>query len=122
MKEEKIHSGIGIKMYFFIILTILVAVLGTALISYYTSADLIDRFYKSATISNAKSFASMVDADFLAELRKTAETDEYQAVRSTAEEEDNEDIIRDYLQEKGCGRDIPLQAIISTGIYRTRIL
>lgn len=43
----------------------------------------------------------MVDADFLAELRKTAETDEYQAVRSTAEEEDNEDIIREYLQEKG---------------------
>ena len=101
MKEEKIRSGIGRKMYLFIILTVLVAVLGTALISYYTSADQIDRFYKSATIGNAKSFASIVDAEFLAELRKTAETDEYQAVRAAAEEEDNEDMIREYLQEKG---------------------
>jgi|GEM_PF-555878 len=101
MNEIKRRSGIGIKLYFFIIVTILAAVLGTALISYYASADQIDRFYKTATLSNARIFASMIDADFFSELRETVESDEYQALRDTAEEEDSEDIIRGYLQEKG---------------------
>ena len=43
----------------------------------------------------------MIDRDFLAELRDVAETDEFQTVRAKAEEEENEELIKEYLEGVG---------------------
>ena len=89
------------KMYIFVIITVLSVAFGTAAIAFNTGADQIDRYYKQNTADNARNFASMVDGDFLKELRAVAETDEFQALRDRAEEEDDEALIEDYLREKG---------------------
>ena len=101
MKKHTGRLTIGKKMYLFISLIVLTAVIGTAAISYNISAGQIDRFYKSTTLSTAESFASMLDSDFLAALREEFSTDAYQQVLSQAEEEENDDIIRDYLETVG---------------------
>lgn len=78
----------------------LVSVLGTALLSYLSSANQIDTFYKSTTMSCAKTFSSLLDAEFLSELRTVAESGEFQQIRDRAEEE-NEAPIEEYLTDKG---------------------
>lgn len=88
-------------MYIFIILTVLAVALGTSAIAFYTSVNQIDNYYKQNTADNARNFATFVDGDFLMRLREAAETDEFQALRDTAEEEDDEDAIRAYLEEHG---------------------
>ena len=100
MKKEKRFS-IKRKMYIFVIITVLIVATGVSTIAYTTQADQIDRYYKQNTVSNAINFASMVDGDFLAELRETAASDEFQELREKAEEEDDESLIEDYLVEKG---------------------
>ncbi len=101
VKKEKKRFSIRSKMYIFVILTVLSVALGTSAIAFNASADQIDRYYKQNTADNARNFASMVDGDFLAELRRTAETDEFQALRDRAEEEENEAPIEEFLREKG---------------------
>lgn len=48
---------------------------------------------------SAVNFASFVDGDYLMALRKAAESDEFQALRETAEENDDEGAIQAYLEE-----------------------
>lgn len=98
MKKKGI--SIKIKMHIFIIVTILFVALGTAAVAFYTSANQIDSYYKRCTVDNAGNFASMVDGDFLARLRRDAESDEYQELRTKAEEEENEEIIKEHLVEQ----------------------
>ena len=101
VEKGKKRFSIRNKMYIFVILTVLSVALGTSAIAFNASADQIDRYYKQNTADNARNFASMVDGDFLAELRRTAETDEFQALRDRAEEEENEAPIEEFLREKG---------------------
>ena len=93
--------SIGKKIYLFVILIVIAVAFGTAGVSYAVNADQIDRYYKELAYESAKTFASFVDPDFFRELRVVAESDEYQALRDLAEEEENEDMIREYLEEKG---------------------
>ena len=88
-------------MYIFVIITILSVAFGTSTIAYTTGADQIDRYYKQNTADNARNFASMVDGDFLRELRRAAESEEFQAIRNQAEENDDEAPVEQYLREKG---------------------
>lgn len=83
------------------VVTILTIALGTAGIAFRTSADKIDRYYKEATAGNAKNYASMVDGDYVLELRKCVESEEFQKTRDRAEAEDNEELVLEYLKKKG---------------------
>lgn len=88
-------------MYIFVVLTVLAVAFGTSLVAFRTSAHQIDEYYKECASDNAKNFASMVDGDYLMELRTVVEADEFQALRDKAEEEENEQLIQDYLEEHG---------------------
>ncbi len=46
MKTKRSFFSIGIKLYIFIIITVLSAGIGTSLISYNINADQIDYYYK----------------------------------------------------------------------------
>jgi len=101
MEKKEKRFSIRTKMYIFVVITVLAVAIGTSAIAFTASADQIDRYYKQNTADNARNFASLVDGDFLAELRSAAETDEFQALRDRAEEEDNEALIEEYLRDKG---------------------
>ena len=99
MQSGKKIFSVKWKMYIFIAVTILVVVFGTAAIAFFTSVNQIDKFYKHCASDNARNFASMVDGDYLAKLKEAAASEEFQALRDRAEEEDNEDLIEEYLRE-----------------------
>ena len=77
-------------MYIFVVLAVLAAALGTSMLAFWTGADQIDAYYKQAASDNARNFASMVDGDYITELRGYIESDEYQQIRDKAEEDDDE--------------------------------
>ena len=89
------------KIYLFIILTVLVAVMGTASISYSNNIKQIDRYYGDTTISAARNFAMLLDPEFLKELKECVLTDEYIGIRNAAVLADNEAPIEEYLRKKG---------------------
>lgn len=97
--------SITFKLNVFIIVIILAVATGTALLAYRINADQIDRYYKQVTFDSAVNFASFVDGDYLARLRETAESEEFQALRESAEENEDESVIRDYLEDKGLWDD-----------------
>ncbi len=101
MEQKKTSFSIRKKMYIFVVITVFAVAFGTSAIAFSTSADQIDRYYKQNTADNARNFASMVDGDFLLTLRDLAATDEFQALREQAEEDDDESLIEAYLREHG---------------------
>ena len=88
-------------MYIFVVITVLSVAFGTATIAFTTGANQIDRYYKQNTADNARNFASMVDGDFLRQLRETAASDEFQAIREQAEQDEDEAPVEAFLREKG---------------------
>ena len=101
MAKTKKFFSIKTKMYIFVMITILLVASGTAALAFYTSANQINDYYKNCAADNAQNFATYVDGDFLEELRAVAESDEFQALRDRAEEEDDDEPIREYLIEHG---------------------
>ncbi|MBR5089815.1 MAG: GGDEF domain-containing protein [Ruminiclostridium sp.] len=101
MEKKKKRFSIGSKMYLFVTCIVLAAVFGTAALSYFISAGQIDTYFKRLAYNSATNFASFMDTDFLEELKTVAASDEFQAMRDRAEEEDNESELEEYLTEKG---------------------
>ena len=101
MESSRKTVSIRKKMFFFIITTVLVVAFGTSAIAFTASANQIDRYYKQNTADNARNFASFVDAEYIAKLRTSIESEEYQKLRTLAEEQDDEAMIEAYLKEKG---------------------
>ena len=101
MESSRKTVSIRKKMFFFIITTVLVVAFGTSAIAFTASANQIDRYYKQNTADNARNFASFVDAEYIAKLRTSIESEEYQNLRTLAEEQDDEAMIEAYLKEKG---------------------
>ena len=97
--EMKIKLSIGVKLYIFIIITVLAVAIGTAFLAYSINANQIDRYYKQVAFDSAVNFSSFVDGDYLRKLRIAAETDEFQTLRESAEESDDEAAIQDYLEK-----------------------
>ena len=91
--------SVKMKMYIFVATTVLVVALGTMIIAFSISSNQINSYYRQNASDNARNVASMMDGDYLARLREVAASDEFQALRERAEEEDNEEIIEEYLRE-----------------------
>ncbi len=101
VSKRRFNFSIRKKIYLFVSLTVLVAVTGTALISYFINANQIDEYFKRLTLNSAENFASLIDVDFYSRLKAVAMSDEYQSVRNKAEETGNESLVKDYFREKG---------------------
>ncbi len=101
MDRKNNRFSVGRKMYLFIGATVFLAAFGMAVIAYIINSNQIDRYFKNLTITSARNFASFVDAEYFKELRAVAESEEYQAVRDQAEQNDDEALIEEYLKSKG---------------------
>ena len=101
MKAEKKKPSIITKICVFVAIAVFAAGLIAATISYQINASRVNQYYSELSISTARHVLSMLDAEDLLKLREVCETEEYQELRATAEERDNEEIIEDYLKSKG---------------------
>ena len=101
MGSKKRTPSLGTKMYIYVILTVLFAAFGVCMLSFYINSSQIDSYFKRLTVNSAKYASAFVDVDFMKQLRAVAESDEYQAIRNKAEEEDDDTAVVEYLKAKG---------------------
>ena len=93
--------SIGKKISLFVGLMVFLAALTVAILAYFINVNSIDEYFKELSLNMARNFAAIVDADYLQELRIVVESEEYQAIRDKAEEDDDEQPVIDYLKEHG---------------------
>lgn len=101
MDNKDKRFSLGKKIYLFVGVTVFLAAITVAVISYLINANRIDDYFKELSLNNARNFATMVDPYYLEELKAAAESEEFQALRDRAEAEDNEALIEEYLKENG---------------------
>ena len=104
MKDKRYKgnkSSIRHRVYIFIIAILAIVAFGTLAITYRISTNQMDRFYKQSVLDNSRNFASLVDGDYLMKLKNTICTDEYIELREKAANEDNEELIENFLKDKG---------------------
>ena len=100
MDNKKSFFSVKVKIFMFVFLIILAIAVSTSAVTFYSSADRINEYYKRCTYDNARNFASMLDGDYLAKLRSAVETEEYLTLRDKAVKDGNEELIRQYLGER----------------------
>ncbi|MBO4524318.1 MAG: diguanylate cyclase [Ruminococcus sp.] len=101
MDEKKSFFSVKVKICIFVFIIVFAMATGTSAVAFYSSANQINDYYKRCTTSNARYFSTMVDGDYLAKLRATAESEEFQALRNKAVKYNDEELIKDYLREHG---------------------
>ena len=101
MKRVKCKRSISFKIYFFLIVTILLVSIGTAIFAYFINADKINKYYKRVASDTARNFGAFADGDYLSKLRKFVETDDFQKIRQDAEDKENESLVQNALEEAG---------------------
>lgn len=93
--------SIATKIYLFVGLMVFIAAFLVASLSFFINGKRINLYAKQLSVDTAENFSGMVDGDFLRDLKDILESEEYQALRERAEEEENEEIIEEYFKEKG---------------------
>ena len=94
-------KSIKTKLYIFIITVVLIVATSAFMMSYIAGAHYLDRLYKNMTTANALNFSTTLDGDYFRDLCTLLRTDEYQELRAKAAEEDNDELIQQYLEEHG---------------------
>lgn len=97
--ERKKRFTIATKMYLFVVVTIVFAVASISVLSFIINIKQIDNYFKRLAMNCADTYSTYVDVEYLAKLRKAAESEEFQTLREVAEEEDNEYMIQEYLED-----------------------
>lgn len=101
MRDNKRYFSVKAKTYIFIIVTVLSVAFATVFISFSLSVEQLDSYYKQFASYNARNAAFYVDGDYVERLSSVVGTEEYQWLRRKAEDENNEQLIEDYLKEQG---------------------
>lgn len=86
-------------MRLFVLIVVFSVSIITSLIAYTINVIEMDKYIKRITYNTAENFASLVDVEFLTELRAAAESKEYQKIRTNAEVKKNDTGIEEYLKE-----------------------
>ena len=90
-------NSIKNKLYILIFAIILIISASTSIINYRASAKKIDTICKEKTSDNARHFASNLNGDSIQKLKDVIRSEEYLEIRQTAENTDDENLIKDYL-------------------------
>ncbi len=95
-KKNRLGKQLVSVLCVFFIIIVLLLLTG----SYLFHSKSVDTLYKKRVSTLAATVASFLDGDFLRTLSETAATDEFQALREEAVENDDPSLIENYLKEK----------------------
>lgn len=93
--------SVSMKMRLFVTVVVLTVSFGIAILSYLISVKQIDTYFSRLASNSAQNFSAFLDPEFFLKLRNIAESEEFQAVRETAEKTENETLVQDYLTKQG---------------------
>lgn len=99
--QNKGRFTLDIKMYIFVVATVLFSVASVSALAFIINTRQIDNYYKGLTEDIALTYSSYVDAEYVKELRAAVESEEYQKLREESEETEDDSIVVEYLEEKG---------------------
>lgn len=99
--STKRRFSISTKTHIFLIAEILIITLGIAIFSFVSSSNQINDYYKQISKSTARHAATYMNGDYLAQLRDAAASEEFQALREKAEEEEDDQPVQEYLEQHG---------------------
>ncbi len=101
MKRERKWVSLNIKVNAVIMVIVLVLAGGLAGIAYYVNGDRTDRLFKDHAAQEAAAIAHFVDGDFIGRLYEALTDETYAEVRLEAVNTGNEQLITDWLRERG---------------------
>ena len=96
----KNHS-LSLRIYLLIIALVMVIGGGLAWAAYRANTKQVDSFYMTKASQLSSAIAANMDGDAMAELKELLMSDEYQAIRKQAEENEDSTSIENYLKENG---------------------
>ncbi len=97
----KRRHSVSVRVNLLILLLAIVIGGGLVTAAYLNNSRQVDEFYMSRTSQISSTIASLANGDDVATLLMVLLTDEYQALRAEAEAAEDEEMIREYLREKG---------------------
>ena len=97
MKKRSVSLRINL------LILVLVAIICTGLVTaaYWNNSRQIDETYKSRTSQISATIASLLDSNQITEILNVLQSEEYQALRTEAEEAEDNERIEKYLAERG---------------------
>ena len=99
--KKKGWTSLTVKLNGLILIIVLVLSLGLAVFAYRVNSERVDKYYKQTTSQAAATVAAFVDGDMTEDLLNAIKTEEFAAVRDAAEDADGDQMIIDWLSERG---------------------
>ena len=96
----KRHS-VSVRINLLILLLVIVISGGLVTDAYLNNSRQVDSFYMSRTSQASGTIASLMDGDTMTEILDVLLTEEYQTIRAEAENTEDEELIRQHLEDKG---------------------
>ena len=89
------------KLNALILAIIVILAGGLAAIAYHVNSQRVDQYFKQTTAQDASAVAVFMDGDYLQTLLDAVQTEEFSQLRASALEAEDEQIVRDWLEQKG---------------------
>ena len=101
MEKKKKRLTLSVQLNALVIAIILALSAGLTAIAYEMNGSRVDRYFKTATTNYADTVAAFLDGDWFGHFLGMIRSEEFQTLRERAVREQNEDLVRDWLAEKG---------------------
>ena len=99
--KDKRRVSLTVKLNALILAIIMILAGGLAAIAYHVNSQRVDQYFKQTTAQDAAAVAAFMDGDYIQTLLDAVQSEEFSEVRSSALESEDEEIIRDWLKQKG---------------------
>ena len=96
-RNEKGWVSLTVKLNVLILAITILLAGGLTVIAYQVNSERVDRYYKQTTSEAASAVAAFMDGDYLTRLKEAISMDDFENVRFSAMQSENEDLIRQWL-------------------------
>lgn len=100
-ENNKRRISLTVKLNALILAIIMILAGGLAAIAYHVNSQRVDQYFKQTTAQDASTVAVFMDGDDLQTLLDAVQSEEYSQVREAAIQAQDEESIRDWLEQKG---------------------
>ena len=118
--KKKGWTSLTVKLNGLILAIVLVLSIGLAAFAYHVNSERVNKYYMQTTSHAASAVAAFCDGDKTEELLNAIKTDEFKAIREEALEADGDQMIIDWLKERGL-YDTYTSMRTMLGTYRERL-